>query len=350
MQMPIDDRKQRVLRAIVSLYSDDGEPVGSGLLAEHFGRAVSSATLRNEMAALTKLGLLEQPHTSAGRVPSAKGYRYYIDNLLDTSLKLSESEKRAAEQAFREMDYDPERLAQSAARALADWTGYTVVATTPKSEDMCIAHFEVMQVGRYTAAVLAVTGAGGVRTRTAKLDFELRPGDAERLAQTLNEHLTFRSAADVSQPLLHAAAEGMGAGGAVFYPVISAAYTLLKEAGRPNVYLEGQQNVLGYSPQEECLRILMEFFGDEEAVKRFISPKSERTTVLLGDEMPEYRMPGVCILSKRYVAGGGLTGAIGIVGPTRMRYREVIPRLEYFALLLGQCMSGKAGHGQRQEE
>ena len=178
MQMPIDDRKQRVLRAIVSLYSDDGEPVGSGLLAEHFGRAVSSATLRNEMAALTKLGLLEQPHTSAGRVPSAKGYRYYIDNLLDTSLKLSESEKRAAEQAFREMDYDPERLAQSAARALADWTGYTVVATTPKSEDMCIAHFEVMQVGRYTAAVLAVTGAGGVRTRTAKLDFELRPGDA----------------------------------------------------------------------------------------------------------------------------------------------------------------------------
>ena len=146
---------------------------------------------------------------------------------------------------------------------------------------MCIAHFEVMQVGRYTAAVLAVTGAGGVRTRTAKLDFELRPGDAERLAQTLNEHLTFRSAADVSQPLLHAAAEGMGTGGAVFYPVISAAYTLLKEAGRPNVYLEGQQNVLGYSPQEECLRTLMEFFGDEEAVKRFISPKSERTLSLI---------------------------------------------------------------------
>ena len=82
--MPMDDRKRRVLRAIVTLYGADGEPVGSGLLAEQFGHAVSSATLRNEMAALTKLGLLEQPHTSAGRVPSAKGYRYYIDNLLDT--------------------------------------------------------------------------------------------------------------------------------------------------------------------------------------------------------------------------------------------------------------------------
>lgn len=86
--VPMDDRKRRVLRAIVTLYGADGEPVGSGLLAEQFGHAVSSATLRNEMAALTKLGLLEQPHTSAGRVPSAKGYRYYIDNLLDTGARL----------------------------------------------------------------------------------------------------------------------------------------------------------------------------------------------------------------------------------------------------------------------
>ena len=183
----MDDRKRRVLRAIVTLYGADGEPVGSGLLAEQFGHAVSSATLRNEMAALTKLGLLEQPHTSAGRVPSAKGYRYYIDNLLDTGARLPAEEKRQIDLLFREMDYDPERLAESAARALADLTGYCVVATTPKSEDLCIAHYEVMQVGRYTAAVLAVTNAGGVRTRTAKLDFALRPGDAQRLSQALNK-------------------------------------------------------------------------------------------------------------------------------------------------------------------
>lgn len=89
----MDERKRKVLRAVVALYGLDGEPVGSGLLAEHFGRAVSSATLRNEMAALTKLGLLEQPHTSAGRVPSAKGYRYYIDNLMDAPAQLSAQDK-----------------------------------------------------------------------------------------------------------------------------------------------------------------------------------------------------------------------------------------------------------------
>ena len=153
----MDERKRKVLRAVVALYGLDGEPVGSGLLAEHFGRAVSSATLRNEMAALTKLGLLEQPHTSAGRVPSAKGYRYYIDNLMDAPAQLSAQDKKQTQAMFREMDFDPERLAQSAARALSDWTGYAVVATTPKSDDIYIAHFEVMQVGRSTAAVLAVT-------------------------------------------------------------------------------------------------------------------------------------------------------------------------------------------------
>ena len=125
------------------------------------------------------------------------------------------------------------------------------------------------------------------------------------------------------------------------YPVLSAAVTLLREAGRPNVYLEGQQNLLNYAELADSFRTLMEFFSDTEAVKRYVSPKSERTTVLLGDELPEYRMPGFCIMTKRYLAGGGLTGAIGIVGPTRMPYRETIPRLEYFALLLGECMSGR---------
>ena len=347
--MAMDDRKRRVLQAIVTLYGADGEPVGSGLLAQHFANAVSSATLRNEMAALTKLGLLEQPHTSAGRVPSAKGYRYYLDHLMGVPAKLSQSEQRAACEMFRDMDYDPERLAQSAARALADWTGYTVVATTPKSEDMSIAHYEVMQVGRFTAAVLAVTNGGGVRTRTAKLDFPLENGDIEMLAKTLNESLTFRSAADVKSAHLQAAAQRMGARGVTLYPVLSAAYTLLKEAGRPNVYLEGEQNFLNYAGTEQNIKTLLEFFADTEAVKQAVSPKTDRTTVLLGEDLEDHPMPGLCIVSKRYVAGGGATGAIGIVGPIRMPYQKIIPRLEYFSLLLGQCMSGVNGASFREQ-
>ena len=105
--MTMDPRKQRVLQAIVALYAMEGEPVGSGLLSNYLDLSVSSATLRNEMAALTKLGLLEQPHTSAGRVPSTKGYRYYLDNLLDADEQLPAAERQAIDDIFDDLDCEP---------------------------------------------------------------------------------------------------------------------------------------------------------------------------------------------------------------------------------------------------
>ena len=176
--MAMDARKQRILEAIVALYANDGEPVGSGLLANYFDMALSSATLRNEMAALTKLGLLEQPHTSAGRVPSAQGYRYYLDHLIDapSATTLSDDDRRHIDDLFACMDAEPEKLVPAAARSLADLTGCAAAATTPQAPDLCIAHFEVVQVGRYSAAALAVTSAGGVRTRVARVDTGLTRG------------------------------------------------------------------------------------------------------------------------------------------------------------------------------
>ncbi len=129
--MTMDARKQRVLQAIVALYGLEGEPVGSSVLANYFDMAVSSATLRNEMAALTKLGLLEQPHTSAGRVPSAKGYRYYLDNLLTDDQPLDRVTGARVDAVFASLDHEPEKLAQGAAKALAAISGCTAAISTP---------------------------------------------------------------------------------------------------------------------------------------------------------------------------------------------------------------------------
>ena len=149
--MEMTERKKKLLAAIVERYIATGEPVGSKALVDALDTPVSSATIRNEMADLVAMGYLEQPHTSAGRVPSAKGYRYYLDNLLEPA-PVSASVFAEIDRRFREMDYDPEHLAQEAAKALADLTGYAAAVTTPRSDDMCIAHFEVMQVGRGAAA------------------------------------------------------------------------------------------------------------------------------------------------------------------------------------------------------
>ncbi|MDL2324378.1 heat-inducible transcriptional repressor HrcA [Ruminococcaceae bacterium OttesenSCG-928-A16] len=337
--MPMDDRKQRILMAIVSLYASDAEPVGSNLLSQYFNMAVSSATLRNEMAALTRLGLLEQPHTSAGRVPTAKGYRYYVDNLLDMPSNLPPAEKEKVDEIFRGLDYDPEKLAQGAAKALANMLGYAVVVTTPRAEDMRIAHFAVLQVGRYTAAVLAVTNAGGVRTRVAKVDFELDETDIARTAAALNRSLRFVAEADINAYTVRSLVDSLGENGGRCWPIVSAALTLLAEAGTPSTYFEGQQYLLQWPELEPNLKGLVELFTSPERLQEVIVPHSIHTTVMFGDELDE-PIPGLCVVSRRYLAGGGLTGTIAVGGPTRMLLKEVIPLLEYFSEQLGKSMSG----------
>lgn len=333
--MAMDDRKQRVLDAIVLLYGSGGEPIGSGLLADYFGQSVSSATLRNEMAALTKLGLLEQPHTSAGRVPSAKGYRDYLDRLLSRGVEpLDSADRQQIDALFAEMDMEPDHLAQSAARALSSVTGFAAAATTPNAEDQCIAHYEVVQVGRNAAAVLAVTGAGRVRTRVARTRGNLTRADAQEAARFLNETMTFRSAPDLTpryrQQLLQAAGEGLA-------PVVNAAVLLL--SARPSVYLEGAQNLVRWPDTRVELADLLALFARGDTARRAIAPMGSRITVTLGEDL-ESPMPGLCIVSKNYLAGGGQTGTMAIIGPKRMDFRRVIPVLDHFAVRLGQCMSG----------
>lgn len=335
--MAMDRRKQRVLEAIVALYAAEGEPVGSGLLASYFDMAVSSATLRNEMAALTKLGLLEQPHTSAGRVPSAQGYRYYLDHLIAApgATQLPQADRLHIDELFAAMDAEPEKLAQSAARALADYTGLAAATTTPRSDDLCIAHFEVVQVGRYTAAVLAVTSAGGVRTRVARVADGFTRNDAQTLALLLNRNLAFVVPEDLTDALT---AELLLAAGRRLAPVVRAAEALVRTA--PRVYFEGAQRLAQMPDVRKNLGTLLEIFSDNTAGRRLIEPQGNKVTATLGEDVRP-AMPGVCVVSKRYLAGSGLTGAIALIGSNRMPYQQLIPVLEYFSMKLGQQMSGK---------
>ena len=220
--MAMDRRKQRNLEAIVALYAADGEPVGSGLLANYFDMAVSSATLRNEMAALTRLGLLEQPHTSAGRVPSPQGYRYYLDHLLSAagSFTLSAQDREQIDDLFTSMDAEPEKAGPERGPRPGRLHRHGGGRHHPQADDLCIAHFEVVQVGRYTAAVLAVTSAGGVRTRVARVADGFTRADAQTLAALLNRSLTFVVPEDVTDGLT---AELLAATESRLAPVVRAA-------------------------------------------------------------------------------------------------------------------------------
>ncbi len=337
--MSMDDRKRQIMQAIVQLYGLEGEPIGSGVLANYFDCAVSSATLRNEMAALTKLGLLEQPHTSAGRVPSAKGYRFYLDNLLDDDMKLDPQDAQEIRRAFASLDQEPDKLAQGAAKALAKMTGCTAAVTTPRADDLCIAHYEVVQVGRYAAAVLAVTSAGGVRTRVAHVTRGLTRSDAANLAALLNSNMTFVAPVDLNQAMLNALCQQAGS---ALVPVIMAAAGILEDSSKPHVFLGGEQYLLQWPELQPYLPLLVTQLNDDERAGAMITPSTGRTTVFLGEDMKP-AMPGLCIVAKRYMVGGGLTGTIALVGPARMPFSRLIPVLEACAQELGKGMSGRTG-------
>ncbi len=334
----MDQRKQQVLQAIVKLYTSDGEPIGSHLLSEYMDLAVSTATLRNEMAALTRLGLLEQPHTSAGRVPSGAGYRYYIDHLMGAA-PLDARQRAEVDERFAAFDYDPPKLVQSAARALSEQTGLMVAATTPRAEDIRIAHFQITQVGQHTAAVLAVTSAGGVLTRVARTGEELSAQDV-RLAQTLiNRALAFLTPADLSPALLQGLQLAFDGRSGCLMPVARAAYLLVQEAGNAVTAVEGIAHLLRYPETAACLGSLLEFGSDQARLARGIIPADDKLAVTLGGDDDASLPEGVAVMAHRYMAGNGLRGGIAIIGPERMPYGRLSPLLEYYALRLGQAMT-----------
>lgn len=335
--MELTERKKKVLRSVVDLYIRTAEPVGSKAITELPDMNYSSATIRNEMADLTTMGYLEQPHTSAGRVPSAQGYRYYLDHLIEapSATALSDEDRRHIDDLFACMDAEPEKLVPAAARSLADLTGCAAAATTPQAPDLCIAHFEVVQVGRYSAAVLAVTSAGGVRTRVARVDTGLTRDDAANLAQLLNRGLTFVAPQDLN-PMLTASM--VLAAGERLAPVVLAAEALVTTG--PQACLEGAQYLAKMPDVRQNLGTLLEIFSDNEAAAELIRPEGGKITATLGSDL-DPAMPGACIVSKRYLAGGGLTGSVALIGSTRMEYHRLLPVLNYYAAKLGQSMAGQ---------
>lgn len=337
--MKIDDRKQQILTAIISLYATDGEPVGSSLLSQYLDLHLSTATLRNEMATLTKLGLLMQPHTSAGRIPSTQGYRYYTDNLVYTET-LSENNRALVDELFASLNYEQDRLLQGAAMGLSELTGLTGVVSSPKQPDFGIAHYEVTQVGKYSATVLGVTQSGAVYMRVANARKNLTADDISFLNVFLNTQMTFVSAKDITQERITDIARRLGARAADLLPIVSCAVRLLNEMNMPHVYVEGMENLLDYKDLDISLRGIISLLGDKTLLESVITSGNADIDVVFGEDIPGYYLPNFCILSARYAAGGGQYGAVCLAGPARMQYAKLIPLLKYFTEKLGSTVTG----------
>ncbi len=337
--MDISHRKQMILAEIVALHTDSGDPIGSRLLQEFLHDfTVSTATLRNEMAQLTTMGLLEQPHTSAGRVPTELGYRYFLNHLM-VAKPLAKEEKKAILEEVGKMDSDPNKAAEFAAASLADFSGLGAITTTPITTETQISYYELVKVGRFNIAVLGITNIGALKTRICRTETELSEEDLAVIRKILNGALRFISASDVSEDIRKMILMSCGDRKKDYMPVLQAAFELLARAGEVQVFRAGQGNLLRFPELADHIDEVVQLFEDKPGLAKLLS-REGGNECYVGGELGEGFENLSMVISRYRVAGGG-HGGLAIVGPVRMDYESIIPRLNAYSSAMSEALAAR---------
>lgn len=325
--MEITPRKEKILSSVVTGYVHSGEPVGSKVIADKIG--VSSATVRNEMAELTELGLLEQPHTSAGRIPSQKGYREYVDRLMEPR-ELRPEEKRYLDSMLLGSAYDPERLLTCVSRTLSAVTRFAAITTTPSGSTAKVRAVQFVQTSRRTAMLILMSSAGTMKNRVFHCDFDLTSEIMRVFFRVFNEKVTGRNVADITPAFI----QSMGASlGELSILAGSALLTLLevaKDTMLTQVLLSGQMNLLFYPELEHGgARRVMDFLEQNDLLVSLLEQRPGKVSVLIGGETGRAELSHSSMVISRYAIGEQDAGAIAALGPVRMDYPRIVAVIHY---------------------
>lgn len=338
--MELSQRQERVLACVVAAYSQTGEPVGSKAVAEQLG--VSSATVRNEMAGLISLGLLEQPHTSAGRIPSQRGYREYVDRLMPPA-HLDEGEMRALSSRLSHRAYDPEGVLRQAARLLAEATRCAGLATTPGGAQARVKAVQFVQTGRRTAMLILLSSAGTMQTRVFRCDFDMTPELTRLFFRVCNERLAGKAVADITPAFAQTMAASLGELYVLLGPPLQALLEAARDTMETKALLSGQMNLLLYPElEQQAVRRVLAFLERREGLAFQPGRKPGRAQVIIGQESGRPELEGMSLVAARYRVEGQDAGTLSVVGPVRMDYPRHTALVEYLAGQTGQVLTGLA--------
>ncbi len=336
--MELGKRKEMILAAIVEQYIKSGEPIGSKLIMQSLPISVSSATIRNEMSDLHELGLLEQPHTSAGRIPSQAGYRYYVDKLMNKDV-LSEEERKMIKSELERSIGNPDKLLEKAGEMLAKITGCAAVATTPTDEGATIKHIELMPVGTRIAMVVMMTSSGIIKNGICRTETELTPEMVQNFYDIVNECFIGYPVSDVGTVMIQTLVASLGMNALSMSPLFVVLADIANQALQAEIRLEGEQNLLHHREFGNSIYDMMQFFDEKDKLERAISRDKSGLQVIIGRENMYRQLENSSMIISRYSIGGHDGGAIGIIGPTRLDYAKLIPSIEYLTDLLGQLLT-----------
>ncbi len=345
-----DSRRQAVLSAIIEEHLISGEAVGSHVVSDRFASAAgwSSATIRNVMADLEELGLLQQPHTSAGRIPTDKGYRYYVDNMLD-STRLSRTDLKAIESIGfgREATARPDRLLEKASHVLSELSENVGIVVWPSLAENRLKHIRFVRLPDRRVLVVLVSTSSIVHDKVISLNEEFTQDELNRTARYLNVEFGGKSLLEIRAEII----ELMRQEKALYDTVLRNAMLLCErsledEEATAEVYLDGASNILT-KPEfsgAERIRELFRMFEEKSRLVKILNecvlgqPSIGNVRVVIGRENLASSMKGCAVITTSYQVGGDVLGALGVVGPMRIEYGRMMAVVNYLARFIERAL------------
>lgn len=338
--MDLGDRKRKILQAVIDDYITTAEPVGSRTISKKHDLGLSSATIRNEMADLEDMGLLIQPHTSAGRVPSQLGYRVYVDDLMQ-EYKLSLQEIRAIKSALQVKISEVDTLIKQFSGMISRFTNYATVVLSPKFETVFLRRVEIITIDAHNLLIVLVTASGIVKNKRIRIDTSLDYKDISKLTECLNARLC-------NKPYEDGASAKYELSGAfpnykeLIEMVFDSINEMLDSIKENDVYLSGTTNMLSFPEYSDVskARAFLEFLNEKDNLSRLIqeSKGQSNINIKIGNEISFKEMNDSSMVVSNYSIGDRIVGNIGIIGPTRMDYSKVVSSLEFATSLINEIL------------
>lgn len=326
----LTERKRQILKVVVEDYIQTAEPVGSKAIAGEMGGNVSSATIRNELADLVELGYLEQPHTSAGRIPSPKGYRLYVNELMERQkLSIAETERINASLHLRMEELD--RVITQAGRAVSSFVNYPAYMTTVGKKKLTARRFELLPVDERSCIVVLMMSDSRVKSQLLHLQLKVDLEQLPVLINLLNGHFTGIAATEMNERLMNVADQVQPQMFLLLSQTVGYAVEQLEEAGQREIVTSGAKELLKLPEFRDADKAhqLMSFLSDSK--ENLPMPEDGPMKILIGPENISDALKDTSVVVASYDIGDDMRGLIGVVGPTRMDYATVAARLSGFA-------------------
>jgi heat-inducible transcriptional repressor len=339
----ISERAQHMLRVLIDRYVREGQPVGSRTLAREAGLELSPATIRNVMSDLEELGFIRAPHTSAGRVPTVQGYRFFVDTLLKVQpLDITSVEKMRLEFQAKQA---PKNLIESASELLSGITHLAGVVTLPKHEHALFRRVEFLPLSEKRVLAILVTSEGEVQNRMITTDRQCSASELQQASNYLNRLFQGKDLGAVRSTLLSEMQEARSTMNRMMMTAIQMADQVLEEKQSEDYVMAGQTNLMEFHElcDIEKLRNLFDAFNQKREILHLLDQcvHGDGIQIFIGDESGYQTLDECSMVTAPYQVDGEVVGVLGVIGPTRMAYERVIPIVDATARLLGAALNHK---------